>query len=107
MNKNKDELDVEKYRKSAMTMFLVFMISLLCYLPFSVYIALEAVYGFTPIVKALANIATTIICIISSCNPCIYCFRMQEIRTAVLSLLRVRSRRSVHITTTRHMQSQF
>lgn len=83
-----DELDVEKYKKSAMTMFVIFMFSLLCYLPFSAYITLEAVYGFTATVKALANIATTVICILSSCNPCIYCFRMQEIRKAVMKLLR-------------------
>lgn len=94
-----NELDVEKYRKSAMTMFVVFMFSLLCYLPFSVYITLEAVYGFTPTVKALANIATTIICIVSSCNPCIYCFRIQEVRKAVMKLLRVKISGSVSIST--------
>lgn len=92
----KEKLDVERYRKSAMTMFVVFMFSLFCYLPFSVYIALEAVYGFTPSIKALANIATTIICMISSFNPCIYCFRIHEIRAAVWKLLR--RRRTVSIT---------
>lgn len=92
-----NEIDVEKYQKSAMTMFVIFMFSLLCYLPFSAYIALEAVYGFTVTIKALANIATTVICIISSCNPCIYCFRMQEIRKAVIKLLRIKTSASIPI----------
>ena len=81
------ELDVEKYKKSATTMFLVFMFSLLCYLPFVVFLALNAIYGFKPTVKAFANYATTLICFTSSCNPVIYCLRMQEVRKAVYRLV--------------------
>lgn len=84
------QLDVEKYKKSAMTMFLVFMFSLFCYLPFVIFLALNAVYGFKPMVKAFANYATTLICITSSCNPLIYCLRMQEVRKAVVRLIKGR-----------------
>jgi len=83
-------------RRNASNMFVVYCVLLSCYLPYSISLAFAKVYGYTQLRWIAVNFALTIININSSLNPFIYCYRMREIRRAMLvtlctALQRVRS----------------
>lgn len=77
------ELNMKKYQRSTLTMVIVFMSSFVCYVPYSIVMIAKLKYGFTVQVKVAIDIFSTIVCINSSMNPVIYCWRMREIKQAV------------------------
>lgn len=77
------ELNMKKYQRSTFTMVIVFMLSFVCYVPYSIVMIAKLKYGFTVQVKVAIDIFSTIVCINSSMNPVIYCWRMREIKQAV------------------------
>lgn len=77
------ELNMKKYQRSTLTMVIVFMLSFVCYVPYSIVMIAKLKYGFTVQVKVAIDIFSTIVCINSSMNPVIYCWRMREIKQAV------------------------
>lgn len=82
------ELSMKKYQRSTLTMVIVFMLSFLCYVPYSIVMIAKLKYGFTTEVKVAIDIFATLICINSSLNPVIYCWRLREIREAVYEVVR-------------------
>lgn len=105
-------LNMARYRKSVTSMFLVYCLFLLCYLPYicvqvTILIAsLEFDKNSSKLVKDLKSLyvavdfTETIVIINSLLNPLIYCWRMREIRHAArvaFSILRCRSTSQVHM----------
>lgn len=95
MNSRNNE-NMAQRRRNASNMFFVYCVLLSCYLPYSVCLAFGKVHGYSKWRWIAVNFALTIININSSLNPFIYCYRMREIRRAMLltfyaALPRVRS----------------
>ena len=82
------ELNMKKYQRSTFTMVIVFMLSFVCYVPYSIVMIAKLKYGFTVQVKVAIDIFSTIVCINSSMNPVIYCWRMREIKQAVWAVVK-------------------
>lgn len=74
-------------RRNAFSMFLVYCILFSCYLPYSVVLCLAKVHGYTKWRWIAVNFAFTVVNANSSLNPFIYCYRMKEIRRAMLLTL--------------------
>lgn len=83
------QLNIKKYQRSTSAMFLVFMLSFICYAPYPPIMVLLFKYGYTPNVKIAVEMSATIICINSTLNPLIYCLKLKEIRRAVMNLLKM------------------
>lgn len=81
-------LNMKKYQRSTFTMVIVFMLSFVCYVPYSAVMVAKLKYGFTANVKVAIDIFSTVICINSSLNPLIYCWRMKEVKQAVWAVVK-------------------
>ena len=82
------ELNMKKYQRSTLTMVIVFMLSFVCYVPYSVVMIAKLKYGFTAKVKVAIDIFSTVVCINSSLNPLIYCWRIREVKLAVWAVVK-------------------
>jgi len=81
-------LNMRKYQRSTFTMVIVFMLSFVCYVPYSGVMMAKLKYGFTANVKIATDIFSTVVCINSSLNPLIYCWRMKEVKQAVWAVIK-------------------
>jgi len=77
-----------RLRKSAVAVFYVYLVFLLCYLPKICSLAVVVISDFSPGVTVFSSAATTLLFLNSSLNPVIYCWRMRHIRRAVLDVVR-------------------
>lgn len=71
------------YVRSAVSMFYVCVIRLLCYFPYFVFLILRDMYKKNSFTILATEFAQTLIFLNSSLNPVIYCWRLREIRAAV------------------------
>lgn len=69
--------------KSAISMFYVCFIHLLCYLPYFIFLILRDMYKKNTFTILATEFAQTLIFLNSSLNPIVYCWRLGEIRVAV------------------------
>ena len=77
---NENIVRVTRFKKTALHTFLVYILLLCCYLPYSfvtLYGTISLIVDFT---------AVTLVFLNSSLNPLLYCWRDREIRTAVKQL---------------------
>ena len=78
-----------RLRKSAVGVFYVYLVSLLCYFPIICSYAVVVISGLiSPGVKVFFSFSTTLLFLNSALNPVIYCWKMRHIRHAVLDILR-------------------
>jgi len=80
--------NAERIRKSSVGTFYVYILFLVCYLP---YICINYIYiisGTNSLLKATENYSLTLMFLNSSLNPLVYCWKMKEIRHAIMELLR-------------------
>ena len=82
------ELNMKKYQRSTFTMVIVFMLSFVCYVPYSIVMVAKLKYGFTAQVKVAIDLFSTVVCVNSSLNPLIYCWRMKEVKQAVWAVVK-------------------
>ena len=74
--------------KSAVGTFYVYLVFLVCYLP---YISIIAVYAATGVItpsNPFWEYTLTLVFLNSSLNPLIYCWKMRHIRHAIINILR-------------------
>ncbi|XP_078349067.1 adenosine receptor A2b-like [Oculina patagonica] len=74
--------------KSAVGIFYVYLVFLICYLPFLVCLAAIEVNGPSIPLKRVFLFSLTLIFLNSSVNPAIYCWKMRHIRHAIMDILR-------------------
>ena len=74
--------------KSAVGIFYVYLVFLVCYLPYVIGLAVFEIAGSNITLKKLHFSFTTIAFLNSSLNPVIYCWKMRYIRHAVMNILR-------------------
>ena len=78
--------------KSAVGVFYVYVVFLICYLPYVIGLAVFEIVGSSITLKKLHVSFLTIVFLNSSLNPVIYCWKMRHIRHAVMNILRKKSR---------------
>ena len=80
--------------KSTVSIFYVYLLLLICYLPFLICTAVIRIYGSSIALKQFLLYSMTLIFLNSSLNPVIYCWKMRHIRHAIMNILRKISRNS-------------
>ena len=82
-------IDIQKYRKSVITMLYILGLILLSYVPYAIcsvfFWALPDWYGSLSMAMAFLNMSATVVFISSALNPVLYCWRIREIRIFVKS----------------------
>ena len=74
--------------KSAVGIFYVYLVFLICYLPYIISVIVITTAGSSVDVKKLHYFSLTIVFLNSSLNPVIYCLKMKHIRHAIMNILR-------------------
>ena len=80
--------------KSTVSIFYVYFLLLICYLPFFICVAVVRIYGSSIALKQFFLYSMTLIFLNSSLNPVIYCWKMRHVRHAIVNILRKMSRTS-------------
>jgi len=73
--------------KSAVGIFYVYLVFLVCYLPIFISMAALIIYGLNTALNRSLLFSCTLIFLNSSLNPVIYCWKMRHVRNAVLNIL--------------------
>ena len=74
--------------KSAVGIFYVYLVFLICYLPSFICKAVIRIYGSSTALKQFFLYSLTLIYLNSSLNPVIYCWKMRHVRHAIMDILR-------------------
>ena len=74
--------------KSTVGIFYVYLVLLICYLPYFICVTVIQIYGSTTALKTLYIYSVTLMYLNSSLNPVIYCWKMRHIRHAIIDILR-------------------
>ena len=81
--------NVGRLRKSAVTAIYVYLMFVLCYLPFICIFVTIAITGTSDTVLTIIERYTiTLVFLNSSLNPLIYCWKMRDIRHNIMNILR-------------------
>ncbi len=83
---NENIFSIKRFKKSAINTFLVFILLLCCYTPYSVGISLRL--SGADISTDVYNTTVTFVYLNSSLNPLLYCWRDKDIRAAMKQLFR-------------------
>ena len=73
--------------RTAVGVYYVYLVFLICYLPFVAYVVGIAICGPTIALKRLNLFSSIFVFLNSSLNPVIYCWKMRRIRSAILDFL--------------------
>lgn len=79
-------INMTKYRKSVFTILLMLALFYLCYLPLVLNIVLLLSWKMSPQLITAFRISSMLIFLSSAFNPCLYCWRIREIRNGVKQL---------------------
>ena len=74
--------------RSIVSIFYVYLVFLICYLPYFICMAVIRIYGSSIVLKKLYLFSLTLMYLNSSLNPIIYCWKMRHIRHAIIDILR-------------------
>ena len=74
--------------KSAVCVFYVYLVFLVCYVPFFISEAAKKIHGPSISLSRLSLFSWTLLFLNSSLNPLIYCWKMRHIRHAIMDILR-------------------
>jgi len=83
-----DQINAARLRKSAVGTFYVYLVFLLCYLPKVCSFTVVAIFDLSTGVKVFVVSSMTLLYLSSSLNPVIYCWKMRQIRRAVMDIMR-------------------
>ena len=74
--------------KSTIGIFYVYLVFLICYLPFIICKVVIRIYGSSIVLKKLYLFSLTLMYLNSSLNPVIYCWKMRHVRHTIMDILR-------------------
>ena len=74
--------------RSTAGIFYVYLVFLICYLPYFICIAVIRIYGSSIVLKKLYLFSLTLMYLNSSLNPIIYSWKMRHIQHAIMNILR-------------------
>ena len=81
-------LNMARYKKTVFNALWVHLSLALCYLPFALTTVLIAIRGSSTVLFLVEGIASILICLNSSLNPVLYCWKIREVRQAVKETVR-------------------
>ena len=87
-----NQLDISQAKRSSWNMLLVYLVFIVCYLPYLIVKLMIAVIGQSAMNKVLYQITSLLVLVNSSLNPILYCWRMEDVREAVVANVRSFSR---------------
>ncbi|EDO46268.1 predicted protein [Nematostella vectensis] len=90
---NFTSVGISKFKKSMITLCLIFFLFVICYVPFLITAIGYASYVPDYIYLALSAVSTSIVYLNSALNPMVYCMRIGEIREGVRAAFGIGSRR--------------
>ena len=73
--------------RSIVSIFYVYLVFLICYLPYFICKAVIQIYGSSIVLKKLYLYSLTLVFLNSSLNPVIYCWKMKHIRHTIIDIL--------------------
>ena len=73
--------------RSTAGIFYIYLVFLICYLPYFICKAVIRIYGSSIVLKKLYLYSLTLVFLNSSLNPVIYCWKMKHIRHAIIYIL--------------------
>ena len=76
-------LNLERYKRTVVSVALLQLALVICYLPFNIFNSLIHLKGMYTNIYFLYYFTTTLLFLNSSLNPFLYCWRIKEIRQAV------------------------
>ncbi len=80
-------INLAKYKKSVVSILYILVVFCFCFLPFIVSTAMNLSLGSNPAIAAASNVSVMLLFLSSSLNPCLYLWRMNDIRNAVKNLV--------------------
>ena len=93
---NGDMANAARQKKTAVATFYVYIVFLVCYLPFWFAFPGIILYHESVLWKHLLCYSLTLAFLNSSLNPLIYCWKMRHVRRAVMDILRNSLSRRLH-----------
>ena len=81
-------LNIARYRRTASAMLVVYVLFLICYLPWLCLAVISSVIERTALSECLWDFSYTLVVLNSLSNPFVYCLRLPEIRTEVEKQMR-------------------
>ena len=86
---NGEVANVRRVRKSAVATIYIYLVFLICYLPNASLLSFTAITSSnSPLNTVIRRGTFSLVLLNSSLNPLIYCWKMSQIRHAVLEILR-------------------
>ena len=83
-----NSLNMPQFKKSFLSMFLIYVVFLLCYFPMFLALVIISTTGITVTKYSFYELGIEIVYINSSLNPFVYCWRLEQVRVAVLETTR-------------------
>ena len=87
-NQNGELANAARLKKTALATFYVYVVFVVCFLPFICVKAAYRIYGESELRLHLFYYSMTLVYLNSSLNPLIYCWQMRHIRQTVIDILR-------------------
>ena len=81
-------LNVERYKRTVSSVICVLSVLLVCYLPYVIVTAIVVNFGVFPFFQVILGSTATLVCLNSSLNPFLYCWKIKEVREAVKITIR-------------------
>ena len=87
---NQQAIDAAKYRKSVFTIFFILLLFLVSYMPNWLCLAVLSLFAskLKSLYVVVLYVTATVLFSSSSLNPILYCWRIKELRSAVMYLLK-------------------
>ena len=81
-------LNLTRYKKTVSAALSVQMALVACYLPYSIVIAIIISQKSSPFLDVCWELTSTLVCLNSSLNPILYCWKIKEVRQEVKKTIR-------------------
>jgi len=79
---------IKQYRKTVSTAMCILLALVVCYLPYSIVLTIVTTNGSSPFLHAIWAFTTTLVCLNSSLNPILYCWKIKEVRQEAKNTIR-------------------
>ena len=80
--------NIARYRKTVANAIWVEVTIIACHLPYSVVIAIITIHGSSPFLDVMWESVAFLVCLNSSFNPVLYCWKIKEVKQEVKSTIR-------------------
>ena len=80
--------NIARYRKTVTTAIWVQVALIACYLPYGIVIAIITIHRSSPVLDVMWESTASLVCLNSSLNPILYCWKIKEVKQEVKNTIR-------------------